>query len=55
MDLIAYAKARMKEYQSYNARMLRAVKGLNSVAQVWGLHDCITDNCALKFVRVPRR
>ncbi|OFE15094.1 hypothetical protein BA895_08195 [Humibacillus sp. DSM 29435] len=54
MDLVAYAEARMKEYQSCNARMLRALKGLASVAQQWGVYACIADNYALKFLTGPQ-
>jgi hypothetical protein len=55
MDLVAYAKARMREYQSCNARMLRAIKGLTPVAQRWGLHCMIADNYALKFLSGPKK
>ena len=55
LDLVAYAKVRMREYRSCNTRMLRALKGLKSVAQRWGLYACIADNYALKFVSGPKK
>lgn len=53
--LIAYGKARMREYQAVNARMLRALKGVTTVAQAWGFHACIADNYALKFASGPKK
>lgn len=53
LDLVAYAEARMKEYQSCNRRMLGALKGLASVAQRWGMYACIAENYALKFLAGP--
>ena len=54
LDLIAYAAARKLEYESCNARMLEALKGLTGAAQLWGLYGSIAPNCALKFTSGPR-
>lgn len=54
LDLIAYAAARKLEYESCNARMLEALKGLAGAAQRWGLYGCIAPNHALKFASGPK-
>ncbi len=55
LGLVAYANVRSREYRSCNARMLRALAGIKSVAQGWGLYACIAGNYALKFVSGPKK
>ena len=55
LKIIAYAKARKLEYESCNARMLKALRGLTVPARQWGLHGCIATNYALKFTSGPKR
>jgi hypothetical protein len=54
-DLKAYGQARKVEYESCNAHMLSAIEDLAGVAKRWGLHACIADNFALKFLTGPAK
>ena len=55
LKIIAFSKARKLEYESCNARMLEALKGIVAVAQRWGLYGCVATNYALKFVSGPKK
>jgi hypothetical protein len=53
LELLAYAAARKLEYESCNARMLAALKGLTVPARRWGLYGCIGTNYGLYFTSGP--
>ena len=54
IDVLAYAGARKLEYEVCNARMLKALTGLTSVAQRWGFYGSIAGNDALMFLSGPK-
>ena len=54
LDILAYAGARKLEYESCNARMLVALKGLAVPARRWGLYGCIAPNHSLNFTSGPK-